>query len=48
MQVIEHITTIKILPSLTHLFYQGSKEEELYKHMSMEMHMYGKYNKHDA
>ena len=35
---------MQILPLLTHLFHQGSKGEELYKHMSMELHMYGKYN----
>ena len=44
MQVIDHITTIQILPSLIHFFHQGSKEEEFYKHMSTETHIYKKYN----
>ena len=43
LQVIEHITTIQILPSMRHFFYQGSKEEDLYMHMSTEIHKYRKY-----
>lgn len=42
----DHVTTVQILPSMVHFFDQGSREEDLYFHMSSETHNYRKYNMH--